>query len=141
MTGYTQHATVRVTGTSWEEKRVAEAGPAHAVASAVFTTTYAGDIDGESTCALLIAYVDGDPSDPHSLRGPYTGYEQVRGTLAGRSGTFVLAATGEHSGGVARTEVQVVPESGTGQLSGLRGAGSYQADAMEYTLRLDYDIE
>lgn len=141
MTDYSQQATITVTGKSWEEERVAEVDAVHAIARATFTTGYGGDLVGESTCALLINYLDGDPADARSLVGPYTGYEQVTGTLAGRSGTFVLAASGDHTGGVARTDVRVVPGSGTGELSGLRGAGSYAADAMDYALTLDYDFE
>lgn len=140
-TTFGKHATITITGKTWEEKRIAEADAVHAVASATFTTAYAGDVEGESTCGLLISYLDGDPSDPHSLVGPYTGYEQVRGTLAGRTGTFVLAVSGDHRGGVARTDVSVVPGSGTGDLAGLRGSGHYAADAMEYTMELDYDFE
>lgn len=133
-------AKITVTGKSWDEARVAEADPVHAVARAVFTTTYAGDLVGESTCALTICYVDGGPADPHSLVGPYTGHEQVSGELAGRTGTFVLAASGDHSGGVARTDVRIVPGSGTGELAGITGHGSYAADAMEYELTLEYSL-
>lgn len=137
---YSQQATITVTAQTWEEARVGEVDPVHAVAAATFTTTYAGDLVGSSTCALTICYVDGDAADPHSLVGPYTGFELVTGELAGRSGSFVLAATGDHSGGVAKTDVRVVPGSGTGELAGIRGAGSYAADGMEYTLVLDYDL-
>jgi hypothetical protein len=140
MTQYANHASITVTGKSWDESRIAEVDPAHAIARATFTTTYAGDADGESTCFLLLSYVGGDPDKPETLVGPYVGYEQVSATLAGRSGTFVLEERGEHTGGVARTEVRVVPDSGTGELAGLRGEGSYAADAMEYTLTLDYDL-
>lgn len=138
-------AAVSVTAKSWDEKRIAEAAVsagegAHAVASAVFTTEWAGDIVGTSTCGLLIDYVAGDADDPASLAGPYVGYEQVTATLAGRSGSFVLAARGSHGSGVARTEVEVVPGSATGELAGLRGSGSYAADAMTYALTLDYDF-
>jgi hypothetical protein len=133
-------AVVTVTGKTWEEDRIASADASHSVAKAVFTTTYAGDIEGESTCGLLISYIDGDPEKPETLVGPYVGYEQVTGTLAGRKGTFVLAARGNHTGGVARTDVEVVEGSGTGELVGLRGKGSYAADAMTYTLTLDYDL-
>jgi hypothetical protein len=140
MAKYADHATITVTAKSWDETRVAEADPVHAIARATFTTTYAGDIEGESTSCLLLSYVGGDADKPETLVGPYVGYEQVTGTLAGRSGTFVLEARGEHSGGVARTDVHVVPDSGTGELAGLRGEGSYAAAAMEYTLTLDYDL-
>jgi hypothetical protein len=140
MTTYPHHATITVTGRSWEENRIAEDDAVHAVAAAQFTTEYAGDLVGTSTCGLLIAYVDGQPDDPHSLVGPYTGFEHVTGTLAGRTGSFVLAVRGDHSGGVAKTEVEVVPGSGTGGLAGISGAGSYAADAMTYTMDLDYDL-
>lgn len=141
MSSFSQHATITVTGRTWEESRAAEADAVHAVAQAKFETSYAGDLVGESTCCLLICYVGGDAEKPETLVGPYVGYEQVAGTLAGRSGSFVLEARGAHSGGVARTDVTVVPGSGAGALAGLRGAGSYAADAMEYTLTLDYDID
>ncbi len=137
---FTRTATVRVTGLTWDEQRVAETDPVHAVAAARFTARWAGDVVGESTCALTITYVDGDPADPHSLVGPYCGFEQVTGTLDGRSGSFVLAEYGDHRDGVARTVIEVVEGSGTGELAGLRGRGSYSADAMEYTLTLDYDL-
>lgn len=141
MTEYSKHAKVAVTAKSWDESRIAEADAGRAVARVTFATSYAGDIEGESTNCLLICYVGGDPDKPETLVGPYLGYEQVTGTLAGRSGTFVLEARGEHSGGVARTDVRVVPESGTGELGGLRGEGSYAAGSMEYTLTLDYELE
>lgn len=140
MSDPTTTATVTVTGLSWEESRVAEQDAVHAVATARFTTRWAGDLVGTSTCALTICYVDGDPADPHSLVGPYTGFEQVTGTLAGREGGFVLAARGDHRGGVARTEIEIVDGSGTGALAGIRGQGAYAADAMEYTLTLDYTL-
>jgi hypothetical protein len=140
MTEYPKHASITVTAKSWDEARVAEVDPVHAVARATFTTSYSGDAEGESTCCLLLSYVGGDPDKPETMIGPYVGYEQVTATLAGRRGTFVLEERGEHRGGVARTDVRVVPDSGTGELAGLRGEGSYAADAMEYTLTLDYDI-
>lgn len=133
-------ATITITGRTWDEERVGEVDPAHAVASARFTTEWRGDIRGTSTCWLLISYVAGDPSDPHSLEGPYTGYEQVQATIGERSGTFVLAASGAHTGSVARTDVTIVPGSGTGDLAGISGSGSYAADAMEYTMQLDYRL-
>ncbi len=140
MSEYSKQATITITGKSWDESRVAGVDPVHAIARATFSTTYAGDIEGESTCCLLLSYVGGDPDKPETLVGPYVGYEQVAGTLDGRTGSFVLEARGQHTGGVASTEVRVVPESGTGDLAGLRGEGSYAADAMEYTMKLDYDF-
>lgn len=133
--------TVTITGKTWDEERVTALEGARSVARATFTTEWAGEITGTSTCWLLICYVAGDPAEPATLVGPYNGYELVEATIGERRGSFVLAASGEHRGGVARTDVVIVPGSGTGDLAGIRGSGSYAADAMEYSLQLDYDLE
>ena len=135
-----QTATITVTAQTWDEQRVVEADDRHAVARATYTTALAGDLEGSSTAALLLSYVDGEADRPESLVGPYVGYEQVTGTLAGRTGTFVLALRGAHTGGVARTDCEIVDDSGTGGLTGIRGAGRYAADAMTYTMTLDYTL-
>jgi uncharacterized protein DUF3224 len=132
--------TITITGKTWDEERLGGTAGPHYVARATFTTEWAGEIAGTSTCWLLLSYVDGDPDDPQSLVGPYTGYELVTATIGERHGTFVLAATGDHRGGVARTAVTVVAGSGTGDLEGISGSGSYAADAMEYSLELDYEL-
>lgn len=133
-------ATITITAKTWDEERVGEIDPAHAVARAAYTTEWAGDATGTSTCWLLISYVTGEPDKPETLTGPYSGFEQVTATLGGRSGTFVLAVSGAHTGGVARTDVRVVAGSGTGELEGISGSGSYAAAAMEYTMVLEYEL-
>ncbi len=136
----THTAIITVTAETWDEERVVDADPQHAIARAVFTTKLAGDLTGTSTASLLVAYVGGVADDPHSLEGTYVGYEQISGTLAGRIGTFVLALRGAHTGAVARTDLEVVPDSGTGELAGIAGTGSYTADAMSYIMTLDYSL-
>ena len=79
------HTTITITGKTWDESRVGEVEGPHAVAQAKFTTEWAGDLAGTSTCWLLISYVDGDPDDAQSLVGPYTGYELVEAALGDRT--------------------------------------------------------
>ncbi len=88
-------ATITVTAKTWTETPV-EGLPG--VVRAEFTSDYAGDAQGSSTCWLLIAYTGGDPADRRSLVGEYTGYELFTGTLAGREGSCVLAASGVADG-------------------------------------------
>lgn len=140
MSEFTQHATITVGVKSWDESPVAGDAVPY-LARLGYDTVYSGDLEGESTVALLASYLEGDAAEPHTLVGPYRGYERVVGTLAGRSGTFVLAADGYHGGGAARTELTVVPGSGTGGLAGLRGRAEYAATGMEYILELDYDLD
>jgi hypothetical protein len=66
--------------------------------------------------------------------------EQVAGTLDGRRGTFVLQHTGTMTRGALTLSVTVVPDSGTGELTGLAGKmeiniadGKHSYD-FEYTL-------
>ncbi len=81
------------------------------------------------------------PTNRRRSSGPYRGYESVTGddrrTQPGRSCSRPPAITPTH---VARTDVRVVEGSGTGDLVGIAGSGSYAADAMEYTMTLDYEL-
>lgn len=70
----------------------------------------------------------------------YVAIEQVSGTLHGRRGTFVLQHTGIMDRGAPQLAVTVVPDSGTGELTGLTGKmailiadGKHSYD-FEYTL-------
>jgi len=74
-----------------------------------------GDLEGTSTGAMLSALTTTKGS------AGYVAIERVTGTLQDRRGSFVL----QHSGTMARGEQQltitVVPDSGTGELTGLAG--------------------
>ncbi len=71
----------------------------------------------------------------------YVAIEKVTATLKGRTGTFVLQHTGSMSSGNLHLNVTVVPDSGTGQLTGISGTmkiviapdGKHSYD-FEYTL-------
>jgi hypothetical protein len=73
----------------------------------------------------------------------YVGFEHVSGRHGDRSGTFVLRHTGTFAGGEARASVTVVPGSGTGELRGLRGEGSFVAghNVQPTPFTLDYEFE
>lgn len=51
----------------------------------------------------------------------YVAMERVDGTLAGRRGTFVLQHSGTMDRGAQHLDLAVLPDSGTGELAGLRG--------------------
>ncbi|HVH87024.1 MAG TPA: DUF3224 domain-containing protein [Terriglobales bacterium] len=54
-------------------------------------------------------------------RSGYVAIEKVSGTLKGRAGTFVLQHTATMTRGTPQLSIVVVPDSGTGQLTGLAG--------------------
>lgn len=51
----------------------------------------------------------------------YVAIERVTGTLDGRSGSFVLQHNATMDRGTPQLNIIVVPDSGTGELAGLRG--------------------
>jgi hypothetical protein len=93
-----------------------------------------GDLQGSSVGEMLTGGTDVKGS------GAYVAIEQVTGTLNGRSGTFLLQHRGVMTKGAPELLVTVVPDSGTGQLTGLAGNfniiiadGKHSYD-FEYTL-------
>jgi hypothetical protein len=118
---------VRTTGTAtgtfkikaWDEQPWAEVEGAPKLTHARVTTAYTGDLEGEGTYELLMAYDGADAA--------YAGFERIVGSLDGRSGSFVLRLAGGFEGGAARTTWTVVERSGTGELAGLKGEGGYVA--------------
>jgi hypothetical protein len=83
--------------------------------------TFVGDIEGESSVRAL-----------QLLRGDHSAsmvsMQRFRGRLGGREGTFVLQGTESVENGTITASWFVVPGSGTGNLSGLRGEGGFQGD-------------
>jgi hypothetical protein len=115
----TGKATGSFTIKSWDEQPFAEVEGAAQLTQARVTTTYTGDLHGEGTSTLVMAYDGADAS--------YAGYERVVGSLGRRSGSFVLRLAGGFEQGAARTDWTVVEGSGTGELAGLQGEGGYVA--------------
>jgi hypothetical protein len=83
---------------------------------------------------LQAAHADGSAS--------FVGIERLTGTLGGREGTFLLQDAGTVQGSVVDGDWFVVPGSGTGALTGLRGEGRFRANLGENAqVHLDYWFE
>ena len=99
------------------------------------TETFTGDIAGTGVARFLQAMrKDGSAS--------FAGIERVTGTIAGRAGSFLLQDAGTVEGNVVKGVWFVVPQSGTGELAGLRGEGGFEAQLGEQaSITLDYWFE
>jgi Protein of unknown function (DUF3224) len=75
-----------------------------------------GDLEAGSKGQMLTGMTEVKGS------GVYVAMERVTGTLQGRHGSFLLYHTGIMVRGTPQLSVTVVPDSGTGELSGLEGA-------------------
>ena len=99
------------------------------------TETFTGDLNGESTVRALQVQRDDRSASMVSV-------QRFRGKLGGRMGSFVLQGSEIVGNGKIKATWFVVPGSGTGDLSGLRGDGGFEGQfgkASEATL--DYWFE
>jgi hypothetical protein len=74
-----------------------------------------GDLEGISRGEMLAVGTEVKGS------AGYVAMERVSGSLGGKTGTFALQHTGTMTRGVPSLTISVVPDSGTGGLSGIRG--------------------
>ena len=70
----------------------------------------------------------------------YVALERVSGTLNGRTGTFVLQHTGVMTRGAQELRITVVPDSGTGELTGLAGTMKIIIEGGKHSYELEYTI-
>ncbi len=70
----------------------------------------------------------------------YVAIERVKGTLAGRCGTFVLQHRGVMTRGARSLSVTVVPDSGTDQLKGISGEMDIQIVDGKHFYELSYEL-
>lgn len=82
---------------------------------------FLGDIDGESSVRALQVQRDDKFASMVSM-------QRFIGKLGGRHGTFVLQGKETVENGKIKATWFVVPGSGTGDLSGLRGEGGFEGD-------------
>ncbi|NYI06817.1 DUF3224 domain-containing protein [Allostreptomyces psammosilenae] len=115
----------------WDEQPVTEVEGGPKVARATVTNTYTGRIEGVGKAIYVMVYVTEGV-------GRYTGWEQITGTLDGRSGSFVLRQEGEFEGETVNCRWSIVPGSGTGELAEAEAEGGFVstggAPATPYTI-------
>src|SRR5262245_14492051 len=106
---------------SWNETPI-HPGEGLKLTQASVTQTLEGDVTGQGTIEYLMSYAEDGSAT-------FVGVQRVVGSLAGRSGTFVLLGRGSYDprAGEATMTWSVAPGSGTGELAGLKGEGSASA--------------
>ncbi len=129
------HAKAKFQVKSWNEKPYDEMEGGPKLTRATVAKSFSGDIVGDGTVEYLMMHrEDGGTT--------FVGLERIVGKIGDRRGSFVLEHKGTYEGGTAKATWSVVPGSGTGDLSGLRGEGGFaSAHADEYAITLDYDFE
>lgn len=118
---------------SWDEKPYSEGDNLPKLTRASVTKTFTGDLEGEGQVEYLMMYRSNGSAT-------FVGLERVVGRIGGKAGTFVLQRTGAFENGQAKEAYTVVPDSGTGDLHGLRGGGhSDVGHGLEHSFELQYE--
>jgi hypothetical protein len=95
---------------------------------------FSGDISGDGNVHWLISYA----SDKTAR---LVGLQRIDGSVDGRTGSFVIEAQADHTGKSSKGSWSIVEGSGTGDLAGITGTGTFDAPggpAASY--ELDYEI-
>lgn len=96
--------------------------------------SFSGPLTATSTGEML-AIQGGVPGS-----AGYVAMERVTGSLEGREGTFALQHFGLMDRGVPSLTVTVVPDSGTGALTGLTGSMAIEITDGKHSYIFDYGL-
>jgi hypothetical protein len=95
---------------------------------------FSGELEAHSLGEMLSA------GSPVQGSAGYVAIERVTGTLAGRSGSFVLQHHATMNRGVPQLSIVVVPDSGTGELTGLSGSMGIRIENKQHYYDFDYSL-
>lgn len=93
-----------------------------------------GDFEGSSAGQMLTAMTKLEGS------AVYVAVERLTGTLQGQQGSFVLHHTGIMNRGAQQLSINVVPDSGTNQLSGITGTMTIRIADGKHFYDFDYTL-
>ncbi|MDT0468705.1 DUF3224 domain-containing protein [Streptomyces gibsoniae] len=131
------HITGRITSADWKELPAGPAETTPRLARASVTNTFTGGIEADrTTCEYTIVYGT-------EKTGGFTGMELLAGRLEGREGSFVVEQRGTFAAdGTVHCTFEVVPGTGTGELTGLTGTGAftYAPGESSFPYTFDYDL-
>lgn len=101
---------------------------------ASFEKKFTGPLEASGAVEMLAART------PVADSAGYVAIERVAGVLEGRTGTFILQHTGVVTRGTQELTVTVIPDSGTGELTGLRGRMTIDIVEGKHYYTFDYEL-
>jgi hypothetical protein len=127
-------ATTKAAG-PFDVKMTSASAPDAATSRFTLDKHYHGDLEANATGEMLATMTATKGS------AGYVAVEKVTGSLAGRTGSFHLQHTGTMNRGAPSLTITVVPDSGTGELTGLTGTMSISITPDgAHTYEFDYTL-
>jgi hypothetical protein len=114
--------------TGWEQVPYGETGERNELARVRVSKVFTGDIEGQSVAELLMAR--------NPVGAGYLASELFTGSVGARSGSLVVQHGGLVDSDDTHSFGSIVPGSGTGELSGVRGEAIYANNEEGHTLTL-----
>jgi hypothetical protein len=112
------------------EERDGGAKLAHAWGNQAFS----GDIRGDGNVHWLISYAADKTAH-------LVGLQRITGSVGGRAGSFVIESSADHTGKSSHGSWSIIAGSGTGDLVGITGTGSFDAPGgPNATYELAYEL-
>lgn len=93
-----------------------------------------GDLEAVGQGQMLTAMSDVQGS------AAYVAIERVTGTLHGRAGSFALHHRGLMTRGEQSLEISIVPDTGTGELTGITGTLKIRIEGKAHFYDLEYEV-
>ena len=131
----TTHAEATFKVDAWDEKPWDTADGQPKMTRAEVRKSFTGDLEGTSQLQYLMTYREDGSAD-------FVAMERIRGSLAGKRGTFVLSHVGAFVDGAASGTWTVIQGSGTDDLEGITGSSEFSIPKGEeaFPFALDYEI-
>ena len=104
-----------------------------ALSRASFDKRFSGSLEATSVVQMLSART------PVPSSAGYVAIERVVGSLDGRRGSFVLQHSGVMNRGAESLSITVVPDSATGELTGLRGRMQIRIVEGRHSYEFEYE--
>ena len=114
------HVTATFTVESWDEQTVQDGPDSRKLTHATVKQSVTGDLTGTGLAHWLMSYRPDGTAD-------YLGLQQVEARFGDRTGTFVCRSTGTFDGQTAEGTLEILSGSGSGDLEGIAGSGSFSA--------------
>lgn len=112
-----------------------DGGAGSLITGFVLDKEFHGDLKAVSKGRMLAAGTEIEGS------GAYTAFEQVTGSLDGKTGTFILQHVGSMRKGEYVMNVTVIPDSGTGELAGIVGTMKIIIEDGKHSYEFTYSFE
>jgi hypothetical protein len=71
----------------------------------------------------------------------YVAIEEVTGTLDGKCGSFILQHSATMTRGVPQLSIMVIPDSGTAELTGLKGSMNIRVEGGTHSYDFEYSLQ